>query len=251
MVEFGFQLAKTENGIKQLQTAFRLCEPPKMSEQGYDIAYWVSSALSFMTMGSYPYPSPYMLNGMGVLPAYPMRVGCGYMSENFNDNITRLEALREVAGVFYNYSQSLECYDINVNGNNETTLDGELWNYLACQELFMPFGQNGETDMFWYAPYNEKLSIESCQESTGFTPRPMAAETNYGGWRIKDITNIVFSNGELDPWRGAGITRNVSDGISAIIIPDVGHHIDLFFSNANDTQAVKNAREFELSKIKQ
>ncbi len=27
-------------------------------------------------MGSYPYPTSYMLNGHGELPAYPMRAAC-------------------------------------------------------------------------------------------------------------------------------------------------------------------------------
>lgn len=29
-----------------------------------------------MAMGNFPYPSSYMLNGQGELPAYPVRVAC-------------------------------------------------------------------------------------------------------------------------------------------------------------------------------
>jgi lysosomal Pro-X carboxypeptidase len=37
---------------------------------------WLSSAWDFMAMGDFPYPSSYMLNGNGELPAYPVRVAC-------------------------------------------------------------------------------------------------------------------------------------------------------------------------------
>ena len=32
--------------------------------------------MDYMAMGSYPYPSSYILNGDGFLPAYPMREMC-------------------------------------------------------------------------------------------------------------------------------------------------------------------------------
>jgi lysosomal Pro-X carboxypeptidase len=34
-------------------------------------------ALSYMAMGNYPYPSAYILNGDGTLPAFPVRLACG------------------------------------------------------------------------------------------------------------------------------------------------------------------------------
>ena len=40
---------------------------------------WASSAFDMMAMGNYPYPSSYMLNGGGELPAFPMRVACEKM----------------------------------------------------------------------------------------------------------------------------------------------------------------------------
>ena len=64
------------------------------------------------------------------------------------------------------------------------------------------------------------------------------------------VSNIVFSNGELDPWRGGGVTKNLSESLPSIVIEDSGHHIDLYFSSPNDTAAIKNARQFELSQIR-
>ncbi len=61
----------------------------------------------------------------------------------------------------------------------------------------------------------------------------------------------VFSNGELDPWSTGGVTETLSDTLPAIIIKAAGHHMDLFFSNPQDTDDVVQARLFELKTIQQ
>jgi hypothetical protein len=34
----------------------------------------------FYMLGNYPYPTDYITNGGGELPAYPVRVACGFMN---------------------------------------------------------------------------------------------------------------------------------------------------------------------------
>lgn len=139
-----FNWSETEYGRHQLSCAFRLCSVPQTYAEGVDVAYWVSSALSFMTMGSYPYASSYMLNGNGILPPYPMKKGCSFIDHSFDNsvsgNYSLLTEIRNIAGIFYNYSDDVLCYDMNASANNETEMDGELWNYLYCSEIFQPFG---------------------------------------------------------------------------------------------------------------
>ena len=57
----------------------------------------------------------------------------------------------------------------------------------------------------------------------------------------------MFSNGLLDPWHPGGVLESPSEDKSliAILIPDAAHHLDLFWSNANDTDAVRSARALE------
>ena len=63
--------------------------------------------------------------------------------------------------------------------------------------------------MFWdQGSYN--LS-EHCAASWGMTPRPSWAPVEYGGlegWRA--ASNIVFSNGDMDPWSVYGLKEDVS-----------------------------------------
>jgi hypothetical protein len=61
---------------------------------------------------------------------------------------------------------------------------------------------------------------------------------------------MVFSNGQLDPWKLGGVSKNYSDTVSAIVIPDAGHHVDLMFSTPDDTPGIRNARAFEMAQAK-
>ena len=69
--------------------------------------------------------------------------------------------------------------------------------------------------------------------------------------RIEDASNIVFSNGLLDPWHGGGVLRNLSSSVLAIVLPNGAHHIDLMFTDPADTHYpdIGWAREFERSQI--
>lgn len=46
---------------------------------------WAAAAFDMMAMGSYPYPSSYMLNGNGELPAFPVRVACELLMRSLPD----------------------------------------------------------------------------------------------------------------------------------------------------------------------
>lgn len=54
-------------------------------------------------------------------------------------------------------------------------------------------------------PFDLKGSIEGCQQQWGVTPRPMWPTVAWGGKRIETASNIVFTNGLLDPWCAAAL----------------------------------------------
>jgi len=64
-------------------------------------------------------------------------------------------------------------------------------------------------------------------------------------------TNVIWSNGELDPWRAGGLNKNVSaDGSSiALYIESGAHHLDLRPPNAADPATVTEARNIEMMNI--
>jgi lysosomal Pro-X carboxypeptidase len=199
-----FQMAKSSDGRQQLQKTFNLCEPLDPQYQGYDLADWIQSAWSYLAMGNYPYPSSYITNGDGVLPAYPVRVACDPMSQTFGKNqsevLRLLLAASQAVGVFYNATGTMTCYDINGSVNNDTANDSNFWGYQWCTEMVQPFASNGKTDMFFPLPFNYPAQAVGCDEQWGVIPRPLWVSINYGGWRIEAGSNIVWSNGDYDPW---------------------------------------------------
>lgn len=63
-------------------------------------------------------------------------------------------------------------------------------------------------------------------------------------------SNIVFSNGLMDPWSGGGVLRNQNPQLTIIIIPDSAHHLDLRSSNQFDPPSIIEARNMERQAIR-
>ena len=81
------------------------------------------------------------------------------------------------------------------------------------------------------------------------TPRPEMANLEYGGRQLSAASNIVFSNGLLDPWSSGSILKSAG-GITAVIIPEGAHHLDLRASNPADPVSVIAARKMEKKHIR-
>ncbi|MFH4981786.1 hypothetical protein AB6A40_008495 [Gnathostoma spinigerum] len=108
-------------------------------------------------------------------------------------------------------------------------------------------------DFFWKdCPFTIKDAIERCKKDfgkIGYGGALMRSHwiiANYGN-RYPTATNIIFSNGYLDPWSGGGwsLTPKTVGSLVSIIIEDGAHHYDLRGSHPKDTEAVKEARRLE------
>jgi lysosomal Pro-X carboxypeptidase len=141
------------------------------------------------------------------------------------------KALAASTNVYFNYTGAYPCTNLS-DWEGTGSLDGFGWNILACNQLAMPVGFN-EDSMFLPQPFDYDSYTKMCQDAFGLTPDYDWALDYFGGYNIdKDflaLTNIVFSNGELDPWRAGGLNSNVTaDGSGiALFIEGGAHHLDL------------------------
>nr|XP_048697125.1 lysosomal Pro-X carboxypeptidase isoform X2 [Caretta caretta] len=125
------------------------------------------------------------------------------------------------------------------------------WPIQACTEMVMPMCTDGVNDMFEPRKWNFHVFSEECFKLWKVKPRPSWIPSVYGGKNISSHSNIIFSNGGLDPWSGGGVTRNITDSLTAIVIPEGAHHLDLRASNPSDPKSVLQARALEVQYMKQ
>ncbi|DAZ97912.1 TPA: hypothetical protein N0F65_007253 [Lagenidium giganteum] len=244
-----FELAKTDAGRAKLGDIFRLCEPLTQESQGEALAMALLVAFDTMAMGNFPYPSAYLTSGNGEMPAWPVRAACSHLADEFADDDKLLAALRDAASVYTNVTQDLQCYKLP----EAKDFDG-IWDYQWCTEMLPQetyFDRNGVTDMFWARNVTLDEIKAGCARNWQTTPDPTWIRVSYGDEKLRSASNIVFSNGDLDPWSAAGVLH-APKGAKYHVLPiaDGAHHLDLFFSHADDPQSVRDARKFEVGQIR-
>ena len=103
--------------------------------------------------------------------------------------------------------------------------------------------------MFPPASWDEKEYDVQCDAAYGQKPQYNWALDYFGGRVPKrdfaKASNIIFSNGELDPWQAGGVTEKINDETIALYIEHSAHHLDLRLPNDADPQTVTDARQTE------
>ena len=175
-----FNSGSSDEGRARLAARLSLCQKPA-EDDIYTLAYWLQvwpgsrhafplcavlqplfalfapspslpqSAFDYMSMGNYPYPTSYITNGNGMLPAFPMRVACASLADDTLDADGVLEGMAQAVGVYYNNSGSLQCFDFTQGVNPDSDADANYWGYQYCTEMVQPFsrGTEGSGDMFF------------------------------------------------------------------------------------------------------
>ncbi len=155
--------------------------------------------------------------------------------------------------------------------------DLNCWEPMNCNDnLNLPncLAQGMGNDFFWPPTVDKGTTLETllgekgtlndgCSAPDGLhgypdksDPWSYAMDREFGGLRISDFSNVVFSNGLLDPWSSAGVYAREYDGemvqelndsgdMIALILEQGAHHLDLFFSTKDDPEEVREARRVE------
>lgn len=236
--------ASTVKGARKLGEKFRLCQ--ELHPNNYTaFRDWLREIYPTLSIANYPTPSE-LIPG-SPLPAKPVKEACKCLSKNVNNDDAIIDGVQKVADMLFNGSRSRRCNDINIFNGNETT----SWRFQGCTELVMPVCGNGVTDMFYPYTWNRTEERLKCQQKFNVTPDLYKGVMSYGGKNLESASNIIFSNGDEDPWYAVGITESVSDSVIAIAIPGGAHHNDLRSEDITDPVSVRTARALEKKYIRE
>lgn len=130
--------------------------------------------------------------------------------------------------------------------SDEVSKFDDLWEYIICAETYQPQSVDGVHDMFWPIPWNYTADDERCRAKWGIGINPRWGVIQYGGRKaLRAASNIIFSNGDLDPWSGTGVLESAFESVIALKVEGGAHHLDLMFATPLDPPGVVAAREVE------
>jgi len=243
-IRTALQLISTINskdGYQRLTHSFSLCSPINNVNDVNNLLGWIGNALSYVAMTDYPYST----NFLRKLPPWPVEATCRALLP-YSDILI---GLAKGMGVFYNTTGDQKCF--NISENISPGLGDAVWNYQACTEMVLPISSNGVNDFFLPSPWDLNGYIQGCKEAFNVNTRPFWIQLQFGGKNITSSSNIIFSNGELDPWRAGGVNKSLSSSLIAIYIAKGAHHLDLRTPHPEDPQSVIAARITETNIISQ
>ncbi|CAI5534358.1 unnamed protein product, partial [Closterium sp. Naga37s-1] len=235
--------AAAEGGLTRLSHQFHLCSPLTDAD---DLISWLETAYIYMAMVDYPVPSDFLMP----LPAHPIRELCRRV-DSLPASASLLDRIVAGVGVYYNYSGAEACFSV---GDTDPHDMSNGWDFQACTEHVMPMSSNASNSLFEPFEWNQTAFEENCLQQYGVPPRPTWAMTQFGGRSIRSAlrhfaSNIVFSQGALDPWSGGGVLEDISDTLVSLTIPDGAHHLDLRASTPADPPSVRKQRKEEKKHI--
>ncbi|KAK6115089.1 hypothetical protein DH2020_007358 [Rehmannia glutinosa] len=221
------------SGLSYLTETFRFC---KKLESADDLSNWLSSAYSYLGMGNYPYPADFLMP----MPGNPIKEVCRKIDNCPNGTSILQRIFKEL--VFITIIQELS-----------TAL---IWMMIlmACTEMVMPMSSSKKSSMFPAYNYNYTSDEEWCLENYHVKPRPTWITTEFGGHGFKNAlktfgSNIIFSNGLLDPWSGGSVLEDISETIVALVTEKGAHHLDLRPATAEDPDWLIEQRAAEVKLI--
>jgi len=145
------------------------------------------------------------------------------------------------------------CMPTLVEGPGGVPGDGpgsDSWGYQSCTETLHQFSSVGAIRNY---SFSFKGQSNYCQKIFNHTvsPNPNALTDRFGGYKLGDgklnVSQLIWSNGGLDPWHGGGFLKpgSPNTGNHWIFMERGAHHLDLRAPHPEDPPEVTAAREKE------
>jgi len=237
---------KSANDKAWLTSQWKLCQPLKTSDDVQKLKEYLTDLWTNLAMANYPYPA----NFLAPLPAYPVAQVCKAMTAGAAGGTKQvLQSVFAGLSIYFNNTGTAKCQQFTSDGMPQS-LDGRGWDLQSCTEMVMPICADGEHDMFEAQRWDLSEFSRGCLARWRTRPEPYKMQHVYGGRELGAATNIVFSNGNLDPWSTGGVKKTINSKVLALVIEGGAHHLDLRAAEHADPQSVRDARANEVVQMK-
>ncbi|KAF5294855.1 hypothetical protein FQA39_LY00339 [Lamprigera yunnana] len=231
------EITSTHEGRQWLTDTWKLCEPLQESDIEY-LLNWLQDVYSNMAMVNYPYPTNFLAN----LPGNPVKKFCNLLSDSTFEVKEILQNLGYALSIYTNYTKTTTCVTIKESFDN--FIGYKAWDFQACTEMIMPMCSTRD-EMFEVETWNfTKYATECFNKWKIRVTNSNFVISEYGGKNLQGASNIIFTNGLLDPWAGGGVLHSLANSVLALAMPDAAHHLDLRASHPNDPVSVINVRMY-------
>lgn len=155
----------------------------------------------------------------------------------------------------YGYKAMVDYYKNTAWNEGAAMSSMRQWLYQTCAEYGW-YQISGSSKQIFGSSFPVDLFVKLCGDLyDGFFDKTRmmnnADRTNviYGGWN-PEVTNVFFTQGQLDPWRAMGIQQDLNDQSPAVVIPGAAHCADLSSITAQDSAEMRAAKEKILELVK-
>ncbi|XP_016075746.1 PREDICTED: thymus-specific serine protease [Miniopterus natalensis] len=109
--------------------------------------------------------------------------------------------------------------------------------YVTCEDPGCPFSRLPALPS----------QLELCEQVFGLSPSSIGqavAQTNsYYGGQTPGTTQVLFVNGDADPWHVLSVTQALGPSVSAILIPSASHCLDMAPERPSDSPSLLLGRQ--------
>ncbi|EGG16611.1 hypothetical protein DFA_07589 [Cavenderia fasciculata] len=220
-----------DKGIKQLEKTFNSCSSLKNGRDLYYFVYSIVEALGGADQMNNP-------------PTWTLNSTCNTLSQNSDLLVNWAE--------IFNQGLDDKCNDFTlrsfIDQARKTRINDQdgtrSWVFQTCAE-FGYFSTTYPGSSVFPGLLNVEEQVKWCQEIydvPGMTPNIDWTNSYYGGQEIKG-SNIMFSNGLLDPWHLLSVNQDNIDGTVKAVTYEAGHCGTLIASTTIDPPSLVDARQ--------
>ncbi|CEM20841.1 unnamed protein product [Vitrella brassicaformis CCMP3155] len=257
-IKEAFDHLRRISGRDKLTKPFRLCSDEATTDASWSaflrqLQFMLIIGVVNMAMLDFPQASSFE----GSFPSWPVNHLCDKVAKReagSRRDADKLKPLVDIVDIAYNYTgrmgPCLDVWRVRQCADRTGCGSGHGWDYQSCAQAWLPAHIRPDNPMLPHdVLFTDEEIYADCWSRFGVKPDLASIPTAYSVFEkgsSEGGSRILWTNGDLDPWTGGGVTpetaRSESLDNPTYLISGAAHHLDLRGSTTEDPQSVIDAR---------